>query len=215
MQSRIKTKNIRIQTVVVGGWSPGQGRRTGGVGSLLLGLPDPPGNADLTTGAGLRYIGHVGTGFTNTMLTDLARRLAAPAQPTSPFTAAGGAVPREHARGARWVTPVIVGEVAYAEWTPERVLRHPSWRGYRPDPDGPPGSPGIAGRHRTRTGAPAPDPGPSLGDQGSAGRVVVIPSAGHPQGVPHRIPGGKGKPRPLPPGIRRGRPSLPDRGDHH
>lgn len=129
----IKTKNIRMQTIVIGGWTAGQGRRAGGVGSLLLGIPDPPGNAELHSGRGLRYVGHVGTGFTTAMLTDLSRRLAALAQTGSPFTAAGGTVPREHARGARWVTPTLVGEVAYVEWTPERILRHPSWRGYRPD----------------------------------------------------------------------------------
>jgi bifunctional non-homologous end joining protein LigD len=38
-----------------------------------------------------------------------------------------------HARGAHWVSPSIVGEVAYAEWTHDDVLRHPSWRGYRTD----------------------------------------------------------------------------------
>ena len=66
------------------------------------------------------------------MLTELNRRLAALRQDSSPFTAAGG-VPREHARGAHWVAPTTVGEVAYAEWTPDGVLRHPAWRGYRPD----------------------------------------------------------------------------------
>lgn len=128
----VKTKNVRIQEVVVGGWSPGQGRRAGGVGSLLLGIPDPSGNGQLARGGGLRYIGHVGTGFTAAVLADLGQRLALLSQVRSPFTAAGG-VPREHARGAHWVTPTIVGEVAYAEWTPDGVLRHPSWRGYRPD----------------------------------------------------------------------------------
>jgi bifunctional non-homologous end joining protein LigD len=42
-------------------------------------------------------------------------------------------VPREHARGARWVEPRLVGEVAYRTWTPDGRLRHPSWRGLRPD----------------------------------------------------------------------------------
>ena len=132
----IKTKNIRIQEVVIGGWSPGQGRREGRIGSLLLGIPDPPGTpqtaAELAAGRGLRYIGNVGTGFTHQLLTDLARRLAPLAQHTSPFTA-GAPVPREQARFAHWVAPVIVGEVAYGEFTPDGILRHPAWRGYRPD----------------------------------------------------------------------------------
>ena len=132
MRLRIKAKNIRIQEVVIGGWSPGQGRREGRIGSLLLGIPDPARVADLAHGGGLRYIGNVGTGFTHQLLADLTRRLTPLAQPTSPFTA-GDPVPREQARHAHWVQPVIVGEVAYAEFTPDGILRHPSWRGYRPD----------------------------------------------------------------------------------
>jgi bifunctional non-homologous end joining protein LigD len=31
------------------------------------------------------------------------------------------------------VRPALVGEVAYGEWTPARRLRHPIWRGLRPD----------------------------------------------------------------------------------
>lgn len=132
MRLRIKAKNIRIQEVVIGGWSPGHGRREGRIGSLLLGIPDPHSTSDLELGRGLRYIGNVGTGFTHQLLADLARRLAPLSQPASPFTA-GDPVPREQARFAHWVQPVIVGEVAYAEFTPDGILRHPAWRGYRPD----------------------------------------------------------------------------------
>lgn len=96
------------------------------------GSRDPPGNDELARGGGLRYIGHVGTGFTAATLADLGRRLAPLHQPTSPFTAGGG-VPHEHARGVRWVRPKQVGDVAYGEWTIEDVLRHPSWRRLRPD----------------------------------------------------------------------------------
>ena len=55
-RSWLKVKNLRTQEVVVGGWKPGQGRRADTIGSLLLGMPD----AD-----GLRYVGKVGTGFTD------------------------------------------------------------------------------------------------------------------------------------------------------
>ena len=79
-----------------------------------------------------RYIGNVGTGFTAATLTDLARRLAPLTQAASPFTA-GARCPREQARFAQWVRPAIVGEVAYGEFTPDGILRHPSWHGYRPD----------------------------------------------------------------------------------
>ena len=56
-----KVKNFRTQSVVVGGWRPGQGRRAGGIGSLLFGVPDDEGR--------LVYAGHVGTGFTDQDLT--------------------------------------------------------------------------------------------------------------------------------------------------
>lgn len=131
-RDRIKVKDVHVQEVVIGGWSPGQGRRADTIGSLLIGIPEPPATADLAGGGGLLYVGHVGTGFTAATLAHLVRRLAALEQPTSPFTAGGG-VPREHARGARWVRPALVGDVVYGDWTPEGVLRHPSWRGLRTD----------------------------------------------------------------------------------
>jgi bifunctional non-homologous end joining protein LigD len=117
----VKVKNIRTQEVVVGGWSPGKGRRSGTIGALLLGLP----GAD-----GLRYIGQVGTGFTDDMLADLSARLHRIARKTSPFDPD---VPRTDARDAQWASPRLVGEVAFSEWTADGRLRHPSWRGLRPD----------------------------------------------------------------------------------
>jgi bifunctional non-homologous end joining protein LigD len=115
-----KIKNFKTQSVVVGGWRPGQGRRAGTIGSLLVGVPDEEGR--------LVYVGHVGTGFTDQDLSDLQRMLTARA--TSPFE---GNLPREITRDAHWVEPDLVGEVAYAVWTAEERLRHPSWRGVRDD----------------------------------------------------------------------------------
>ncbi|MQA12576.1 MAG: hypothetical protein GEU98_29470 [Pseudonocardiaceae bacterium] len=42
-------------------------------------------------------------------------------------------VPREFVRDARWVEPVLVGEVQFRELTADGYLRHPSWQGLRPD----------------------------------------------------------------------------------
>jgi bifunctional non-homologous end joining protein LigD len=120
--SWVKVKHERMQEVVIGGWKPGEGRRSGGIGSLLLGVPDAQGR--------LLFAGHVGTGFTVRMLEDLAARLKPLERKTSPFAEE---VPRAHARNARWVTPRLVGEVVFTEWTREGRLRHPSWRGLRPD----------------------------------------------------------------------------------
>jgi len=118
----IKVKNVRHQEVVVAGWKPGEGARANMIGSLLLGIPDSAGR--------LRYAGHVGTGFTEPMLRDLAERLRPLHREEVPFQTP---VPARHARGARWVKPQLVGEVAFTEWTGDGVMRHPSWRGLRPD----------------------------------------------------------------------------------
>lgn len=119
----VKVKHLRTQEVVIGGWAPGAGRRAGGIGALLLGLPD-----DARSGL-LRYIGNVGTGFTDRALTALAGALHDLSSDSCPFLE----VPRLQARTARWARPVLVGEVAFAEWTVEARLRHPRWRGLRPD----------------------------------------------------------------------------------
>ncbi|MGJ4844024.1 ATP-dependent DNA ligase [Leifsonia sp. Le1] len=118
----IKIKHHRTEEVVIAGWKPGNGRRANTVGSLLLAIPDGDGD-------GLRYVGKVGTGFTDAMLDDLAKRLAAHPRKTSPLTD----VPSADARDAHWVRPELVGEVEFAEWTPTARLRQPSWRGLRPD----------------------------------------------------------------------------------
>lgn len=119
----IKIKHIRMQDVVVGGWRPGQGRREGGIGSLLLGV-----HGD----RGLEYAGHVGTGFTAQALDQLGALLMPLRRTTSPFAVE---LPRADSRDAVWVQPTLVGEVAFTEWTKDDRLRHPSWRGLRPDRD--------------------------------------------------------------------------------
>ena len=115
-----KVPLIRTQEVLVIGYEAGEGRRSGTVGALLLGIQE---------GNRIRYVGQVGTGFTDAMLDHLHEQLEARRRPTSPATD----VPRDHARKARWVEPDLVGEVAYRNWTSDGRLRHASWRGLRPD----------------------------------------------------------------------------------
>lgn len=117
----IKLKHVRRTSAVIAGWKPGDGGRSGRLGSLLLGVQGE---------AGLEYTGHVGTGFTAAVLADLGRRLEAIRRDDSPFSTE---VPREHARHAIWVDPVMVCEVEYAEWTRDGRLRHPSYKGLRDD----------------------------------------------------------------------------------
>ncbi|MGV8871549.1 MAG: ATP-dependent DNA ligase [Rhodococcus sp. (in: high G+C Gram-positive bacteria)] len=117
----IKHKNWRTQDVVIGGWRRGRGRRAGGVGSLLMGIPD---------GDRLRYVGRVGTGFDDRALDTLAALLAPLEASDSPFSSM---LPTADRNGAVWVEPTLVGEVRFYEATESGHLRHPSWRGLRPD----------------------------------------------------------------------------------
>jgi bifunctional non-homologous end joining protein LigD len=116
----LKLKHTLTQEVIVIGWRTGHGMRADTVGSLLLGIPDDDGT--------LRYVGRVGTGFTDRMLDKLRRQLDGLTAVTP-----AAEVPREDARDAHWVRPELVGEVEHSETTPEGRLRHPVWRGLRFD----------------------------------------------------------------------------------
>ncbi len=118
----LKIKNVRDQEVAIGGWHPGKGRRSDTIGALLVGIP---------SAAGLDYAGKVGTGFSDAVLRQLAAQLAGLVQKECPFVD----VPGKDAKDAVWCTPRLVGEVAFTQWTTDGRLRHPSWRGLRPDKD--------------------------------------------------------------------------------
>ncbi len=121
-RSWLKIKHNLTQEVVIGGWRPGSGARSHHVGSLLMGIP----SAD-----GLHYIGRVGSGFTDRQLDEIGTMLRRLERKTSPFHD----VPAEDAADARWVSPKLVGEVSFSDWTLSGKLRHPSWRGWRDDKD--------------------------------------------------------------------------------
>jgi bifunctional non-homologous end joining protein LigD len=117
----LKIKHHLAQEVVIVGWRPGQGRRASQVGSLLMAVPDAEGR--------LFYAGRVGTGFSDRDLDALTAKLSPLARKTAPLDD----VPKVDARDAQWVTPKLVGEVEFAEWTDTGRLRQPSWRGWRTD----------------------------------------------------------------------------------
>ncbi|MGV8909773.1 MAG: ATP-dependent DNA ligase [Propionicimonas sp.] len=116
----LKIKHHLEQSVVIGGWRPGNGNRDGTIGSLLLGIPDDD---------GLRYVGRVGSGFSDAGLAEAKRLLGALAKEEPSLVD----VPAEDARDAHWVEPTLVGEVSYTELTSTHRLRHPVWKGWRPD----------------------------------------------------------------------------------
>jgi bifunctional non-homologous end joining protein LigD len=116
----IKVKNIGRQEVVIGGWMPGQGRRTERIGALLVGVYE--------ANATLRYVGRVGTGFSDSELGRLGQVLSPLRRERSPF-GAGEKPPR----GAVFVEPELVAEVEFREWTRGGSLRAPSYKGLRED----------------------------------------------------------------------------------
>ncbi|MCC2592896.1 ATP-dependent DNA ligase [Tessaracoccus sp. OS52] len=116
----LKVKHVRTQEAVVVGWSPGQNGRSTTIGSLLLAV-----NQD----GHLTYIGKVGSGFSDEALRVAWKVLTEIERDDPPVDD----VPRLDARGARWVEPLMVGEVTFSEWTASGRLRQPVWRGWRPD----------------------------------------------------------------------------------
>jgi bifunctional non-homologous end joining protein LigD len=119
-ESWLKVKHARTQEVVIGGIRPGRGGRTGSIGSLLLGVPGE---------SGLEYVGRVGSGFSESTLAKLEQLLTPLRTDVQPLAD----VPAADASDALWVRPELVGEVAFAEWTPGGILRQARWRGLRPD----------------------------------------------------------------------------------
>jgi bifunctional non-homologous end joining protein LigD len=119
----LKVKNVSRQEMVVGGWTPGEGRREEHLGALLVGYFEDQGGKPV-----LRYAGKVGTGFKAADLTAIAARLAPLERKTSPF-AAGPKPPK----GARFVEPRLVAEVEFREMTKEGILRHSAYKGMRED----------------------------------------------------------------------------------
>jgi bifunctional non-homologous end joining protein LigD len=122
----LKIKNVGRQELVIGGWLPGKGRRTGQIGALLMGYYEQPQEGGRPE---LRYAGRVGTGFDEPELQRLGAELDARPRRDSPFGKRGVQPPRN----AHFVKPDLVAEIEFSHWTRERILRHSSYKGLRSD----------------------------------------------------------------------------------
>ncbi|WP_019831285.1 DNA ligase D [Sphingomonas sp. PR090111-T3T-6A] len=114
----LKVKCTRRQEFVILGYLESD-KKDRDLRSLALGLNE---------GGRLRYAGRVGTGFdtaTRELLMAKLRPLVRKTPPTD--------VPRAAARGVRWVSPRLVAEVAFVEFTGEGAVRHASFIGLRED----------------------------------------------------------------------------------
>ena len=119
----LKVKNTLRQELVIGGWTPGEGRRKQHLGALLVGYYEGEGDE-----RALRYGGKVGTGFKASDLTELNQRLAPLERKTSPF----GAGPKPP-KGAHFAEPELVAEFEFRELTKEGMVRHGAYKGLRED----------------------------------------------------------------------------------
>src|SRR6478736_1300868 len=107
----LKMKVEASQELAVGGFTDPQGARVG-LGALLVGYYE---------GDDFVFAGKLGTGFDTKLLLDLRARLDRLEIPTSPFTVGKG-LPKLR---IHWVTPSIVVQVSFIEWTSHGKLRHP------------------------------------------------------------------------------------------
>lgn len=115
----LKLKCRLEQEFVIGGFTL-PSKRTSGIGALLLGYYE----------AGkIRFAGRAGTGFTQIAHQMIRTRLDRLKQKNCPFLE----VPREDRRGAIWVKPELVAQVAFSTWTRDNLVRQAAFKGLRED----------------------------------------------------------------------------------
>jgi len=114
----VKVKCTLRQEFVIIGWKKSSARGRP-FSSLLLAQHE---------GGKLVYKGNVGTGFNQDTLDDLAGRFARLERQTAPVE-----VGRPESRGVTWLTPELVAEVAFSEFTADGNVRHGSYLGLRGD----------------------------------------------------------------------------------
>jgi len=119
----LKIKVHGGQEFVIAGYTKGKGRRENSFGSLVLGY---------RRGRELVYAGNVGTGFNEREMEKLLKKLRPLERKTSPFKAVPK-MPKVRKGDVVWVTPKLVCNVEFAEWTHDGHLRAPVYQGLRED----------------------------------------------------------------------------------
>ena len=113
----LKVKVHQEEELVIGGFTEPEGSRRY-FGALLLGAYE---------GGKLRYVGKVGTGFSEDTLASLYRKFRPLVQWKPVFVNP----PRE--RGVTYLRPKLVAQISFQEWTADRKLRQPVFLGLRND----------------------------------------------------------------------------------
>ncbi len=115
----LKIKTTLQQEMVIGGYTSPQGSRTG-IGALICGYYQDK---------KLIYGGKVGSGFNEMTLKDLEKKLKRLDRKTSPFDNP------PKLKDSHWVTPTLVAQIKFMEWTEEGSMRHPVFLGLKTDKD--------------------------------------------------------------------------------
>ena len=115
----LKFKCAAGQELVIGGFTEPEGSRKG-FGALLVGYYED---------GALRYAGKVGTGFDDAFLESFRERLDGLSRKTPPFE------DPPSGDDVTWVSPELVAEIGFTEWTSHGKLRHPRFLGLRDDKD--------------------------------------------------------------------------------
>jgi bifunctional non-homologous end joining protein LigD len=113
----LKVKVHQEDEFVIGGFTQPSGSREH-FGALLLGAYSPK---------GLVYTGKVGTGFNDEILASLHREFKPLVRARSPFAE------QVRERGTTFLSPKLVAQIGFTEWTKDRKLRHPVFLGLRDD----------------------------------------------------------------------------------
>src|SRR5580704_3742477 len=116
----LKFKAVHEQEVVIVGYTkPRRSRQY--FGALALAVRDKMKKRWV-------YAGHVGTGFDQAALKSLYEKMRALHTSKKPF-----AQKVKHEDETMWLTPKLVGEVKFTEWTSDGEMRHPAFLGLRSD----------------------------------------------------------------------------------
>jgi bifunctional non-homologous end joining protein LigD len=114
----LKIKNVQSDEAVIVGFTRPKGSRIG-FGSLLLAQYE---------NRKLKYIGNVGTGFTDEILKSLYKKLNLMVVPVSPLD-----FPIKPPPDTSWVKPNLVCNIKFTEKTSDGMIRHPVFLGLRID----------------------------------------------------------------------------------
>jgi bifunctional non-homologous end joining protein LigD len=114
----LKVKTVMRSEVVVGGYTQPRGTRSY-FGSLVCGL---------FKGKDLHYVAHTGGGFNEKTLASIYKLMQPLKTDKSPFSK-----PPKTNEPVQWLSPKLVAEVKFSEWTADERMRHPIFLGLRED----------------------------------------------------------------------------------